>query len=320
MEEKVPGTQHGWFESCDNGQKLHYVSWLPSGEVRGVLVFVHGIKTMCWRGTVIDGRKLSISLVVDECLKKGIAVYAFDLLGHGFSEGPRFLVTNWKDNMEDVIRFCHLASSKHSKDIPLFLSGESYGGALAVHTARQFQDNPEKKPSNFDSLLLTAPFIEGDIPGFPVYHILRYVLAPLFPRWMPFFMPNPVTPDRVWRDKRVLKERIDPRYLQMGIDGAGQTFRLGTALNMVLVMDEIQSKAVPGLNVPFCTIHGTDDLGVPIEGSKRLMDQSATPAEDKEMHSMEGVYHDMFTDFKAEECIGHWMKFIEKRIKARSDA
>lgn len=318
MEKKLPGGEHGFFESCDRGQKLHYMSWVPSGEVKGVLVYVHGVNTHCFKAMEIEDRKLAMSLVVDECLKKGVAVYTFDLLGHGFSEGVRFLITDWKDNMADVISFCKLAASKHSDKIPFFLSGESYGGSLAVQTARQFQDSPEKGPSNFDSLLLTAPFIVGDMPGFPVYQVLRYFLAPAFPKWRPFFMPNPVSPDRVWRDKRALKERTDARYLEMGIDGAGQTFRLGTALAMAMVMDDVQSKAVPGLNVPFCTIHGTEDIGVPIEGSELLMEKSVTPDDQKEFHAMDGLYHDMFTDFKAEECIGHWTKFMEKRMKAFS--
>ena len=65
MEQKLPGGEHGFFESCDNGQKLHYMSWVPSGEVKGVLVYLHGVNTHSWKGMVIEDRKLAMSLVVD---------------------------------------------------------------------------------------------------------------------------------------------------------------------------------------------------------------------------------------------------------------
>lgn len=58
-----------------------------------------------------------------------------------------------------------MVSNKHSKDIPLFVAGESYGGILSVQVARYFQDNPDSTPSNFDSILLLAPSVTADLPG-----------------------------------------------------------------------------------------------------------------------------------------------------------
>jgi acylglycerol lipase len=318
MDQTVPGSQHGWFESSYKKRRLHYCCWVPEGEVKGVVVFCHGISSYCWKGTVIDDQKLSTSLMVDSFLRKGVAVYSFDYLGHGFSEGTRFFIPDWQNNKQDIVNFCNLAASKHPTTVPFFLGGESYGGCLAIHVARYFQDKPEAGPSNFDSILLVAPAIIGDLPPFPVYQILRYGLAPLFPKWIPFFMPNPISPDRIWRNEKVLKQRTSHRYREMGIDGGGLPFRLGTALNLVVALEEVRKEAVPGLNVPFCAVHGTADYGVPIEGSMYLVEHCATPDNKREFHELQGAYHDIFCDPLAEEAMGRWLDFVQKRIDSKA--
>ena len=81
----------------------------------------------------------------------------------------------------DVINFVKLVAGKHPANIPLFVSGESFGGCLALLASKYFQDHPHEAPSNFDSTLLICPAIDGDLPPLPVYLLLRYVLAPMFP-------------------------------------------------------------------------------------------------------------------------------------------
>lgn len=318
MEQKVSGTKHGWFESSYKKRRLHYCSWVPSGEVKGVVVFCHGVSSHCWKGTIVHDQKLASSLMVDSFLSRGIAVYTFDYLGHGFSEGTRYYIPDWQNNMQDVINFCNLAAEKHATNIPIFLGGESYGGCLAIHVAKHFQENPEAGPSNFDSILLSAPAIIGDLPPFPVYQILRYLLAPLFPKWVPFFMPNPISPDRIWRNEEVLKQRTSHRYREMGIDGGGLPFRLGTALNLVVALEQVRKEAIPGLKAPLCTVHGTADFGVPIEGSVYLVKNCATPDDKRELHEIEGAYHDIFCDPRAEEAMNHWLTFVQKRIDGKA--
>jgi pimeloyl-ACP methyl ester carboxylesterase len=119
-----------------------------------------------------------------------------------------------------------MVADRHAKDIPFFLSGESYGGTLTIHVAKHFQDHPADGPSNFDSFLLVAPAVVADMPPFPVYQILRYILAPRYPNWVPFFMPNPISPDRIWRDDAVRKARTEHRYKEMMIDAGGLPLKL----------------------------------------------------------------------------------------------
>jgi acylglycerol lipase len=318
-EEAMPEGGHGWFESSYEKAKLHYRYWLPKGEPKGISIFMHGISSHSGKGMVIDGRNLSTSLLIESYLEQDIALYCFDQYGHGFSEGYRFWIPeSWENNKRDSITFCNLVANKHSDKIPLFLTGESYGGNLTIHVAKHFQEHPDEGPSNFDSIVLTAPAIIGDLPPFPVYQILRYCLAPLFPKWVPSFMPNLVSPERIWRDEEVLKRKTSARFKEMLIDGGGRPFRLGTAVNLVLALEEVRNVAIPGLKIPFCIVHGTEDACVPITGSEFMMNTAATPDDQKELHRIEGAFHDLLSDPMAEKSMSHVIKFIQKRMQKSS--
>jgi alpha-beta hydrolase superfamily lysophospholipase len=248
--------------------------------------------------------------------KEGYALYAHDMIGHGFSEGTRWLIPgSAKTNVNDNAAFCNLVASQHGDDIPIILMGESYGCTVTIMTARKFQDDPTSGPKNFDSIILTAPAIIGDMPPYPVYLILRYLLAPNFPAWTPFFMPNPVSADRIWKDPEVLACRTAPRWKEMMVDGSGRPFRLGTALGLGVAMDTVR-KGMPGFHVPYCIVHGTEDAGVLIEGSDLMWDQAATPAENRAFKRQEGAYHDLLADPTAEDSIQFTVDFIKKRIMA----
>jgi pimeloyl-ACP methyl ester carboxylesterase len=184
--------EHGWIDSTYEDAKLHYRYWLPKGDIKGVVVYFHGINTQSGKALVLNGRRLCTSLLSDTLVGNGLALFSLDLYGHGFSEGTRFWVPSWETNRDDCVKFVKMVSEKHSKDIPLFVAGESYGGCLSVHVGRYFQDHPGSRPANFDSLLLAAPSITADLPPFPTFQFLKYILAPLFPKWTPFFMPHPV--------------------------------------------------------------------------------------------------------------------------------
>jgi len=246
----------------------------------------------------------------------GMAVYARDMYGHGFSEGTRFYIPSWIEARDDAVNFCKLVAEQNANDIPLFLSGESIGGCLTILMSRYFQDHPEEAPPNFDSNLLICPAIEADTPGFPTYQVLRYILTPLRPKWRPFFMPNPISPERIWVDKKVCAEYTNARRAEMQVDACGIPFRLGTAVNMLLALEDVRSNAIPGFNKPFCIVHGDLDEGVPISGSKLLFEGCATPETQKEFHTIAGANHGLLADPKAEGVIGHLAKFVETRMKS----
>jgi len=313
-----PNCRHGWYEGSEAGApvNLHYRYWLPSGgkKPKGVVVFTHGILSQTAHSLRVGGRPLDVSLVVDTFLDKGFAVYAKDMYGHGLSEGTRFFIPSWTDARNDAIGFAKFAASQQPTDIPLFIMGESFGGCLTILTAKHFQEHPEDAPSNFDSSLLVCPAIEADLPPFPVYQILRYILAPLFPTRTPFFMPDTVSPERIWRDPKVCGCYQDEKHSKMQLDCAGAPLRLGTAVGMLLAMDDVKTY-IPSFATPFCIVHGDSDEAVPIVGSETLFEGSSTPLSEKEFHPLSGCYHGVLADPKAEEAMKHLSDFVDSRLK-----
>ena len=207
-----------------------------------------------------------------------------------------------------------MVAGQHPVDIPLMLGGESFGGCLTILTAKHFQDHPEESPQNFDSSILICPAIVGDVPPFPVYQILRYALAPIFPTRTPFFMPDTVSPERIWRDKQVQDLYCDPKKEAMGLGAVGKKFRLGTAVGLLLALEEARS-SIPDYKMPFCIVHGDADIAVPIVGSQELFEKSATPFDEKEFHTITDSTHGILCDPKAEEAMKCLSDFCDARMK-----
>ena len=82
-EANAPGVQHGWFESSHEKAKLSYYCWLPKNgeQPKGVIIFMHGIAAHSFNCLVVNGRKLSASLLADTFTKNGYAFYTFDMYG-----------------------------------------------------------------------------------------------------------------------------------------------------------------------------------------------------------------------------------------------
>jgi len=313
MEDTMPGCQHGWFTSTQ-GAQLHYRKIVPNTKPVAIVVFHHGIQSHSGVSWITSGgQKLSLALMIDHYVtKQGMALYAMDQLGHGYSEGRRMFMSDYKENVSDLVHFTTLAASEHAEGTPLFLTGHSFGGCLALHAAKHFQDSAAT-PKGFKGIVLIAPAIEGDLPPTPVYQLLRYVLAPYFPTWTPFFMPDPVSADRVWRDPEALALNTDPRSLEMGLY-AVEPFMLGTALQLVVAMEDVRGTVIPSLTVPFCSCHGTSDFGVPVKGTDLLEKKAATPKADQKVLRIEGAYHDLFADPASEETMACIVTFMKDHI------
>jgi acylglycerol lipase len=331
-----PGSsmEHGWFESVastidgnvegktEPGRKamIHYRKWSPSVKPQAAVHFMHGIMTHSGKALKIGDRLLHTALLADALTREGYVVYAHDLYGHGYSEGVRFFVplTYEESNLADFEKMCSIIQEENS-DIPLILIGESYGSALSVNLTMKLQKEADlKKKYNLDSFVLTCPALEADLPPLPVYWLLRYVLAPRYPTWVPFFMPNPVSADRIWEDPAVLKIHQQPRQQEMLIDGSGTPFRLGTALNCLVALESAK-KSAPEMATPYCIVHGTEDHACPISGPEYFYqhtDVAKLPNEqDRQFHKIEGAYHDVLAGPKAEHCMELIVKFIQRRVE-----
>lgn len=329
-------TTHGYFDTPQG--KLHYCKFLPSDgdtkQPKGVIVFAHGIQAHCSMGINISDEKdgpgnfTNMALLSRKATAAGYVLYSFDLLGHGISEGKRFYIPeagNWKihrDHLETFAKFAHqdcasASSSSTDSDVPLFLMGESWGGNLALHVARMWQDDPENAPSNssFKGIVLNAPAIVGDLPPKIVTWLLKDVLTPRYPTSVPFFMPHPITPDRIWENEKVKNHNTSESEQMLGMSGSGRKFCLGTATGLVNALEEVRNRVIPGFNVPFCVSHGKDDLGVKVEGTEYLLEHSVTSDSDRKVRIIEGALHDLMSDTNTkDETVDSLLSWVDSRL------
>jgi len=112
------------------GIQLHCICWHPTADPDAVLFIVHGLGEHSAR----------YEEVATEFVSNNIAVFSFDHVGHGESEGKRGHAKSVNNLIEDI----ELALMKCRSiflDAPIFMLGQSMGGQLAASFIHKANSN-----------------------------------------------------------------------------------------------------------------------------------------------------------------------------------
>jgi acylglycerol lipase len=131
----------GNFKGVRNAN-IYYQAWLPEGNVRAVLLVVHGLGEH-------SGRYMN---VVNHFVPLGYAVYGLDHIGHGRSEGMREVVERFDDYTDTLTIYCNLVKGWQTGK-PVFLLGHSMGGLIATYYLLDHQ-------ADFRGAVISAPGIK----------------------------------------------------------------------------------------------------------------------------------------------------------------
>ena len=132
-------------------QQLFYTSLTPSdGKVSCVVAFVHGYSN--------HHRSCSMNQMRAYCAKYHAHVLAFDMPGHGLSDGLFVYLQDWHEfcaAAEEIIESlgksqCSALASDPSAPLPLFLAGVSMGGGVCTTLAL-------RRPGMYAGMILEAP-------------------------------------------------------------------------------------------------------------------------------------------------------------------
>lgn len=290
-------------EECSNGEFnrsfddrlwLFTRSWKPASDkaIWATLMIVHG--TVDHSGVYDElGTYLSA---------KGVAVFASDMRGWGYSDGEPLYVDQIDSFLGDIVsdyQRIHQAGSPCGNVTQRFLLGKSIGGLFAACGAAEHQDK-------WTGLIGLSGVYQVDAAVKPSALVLAFVkaLAYLAPK-MPLkraFDPKLIVSDaaalRAWEDDPLVSRgRITPGYLT-------EMLRLQDAL----------AEHLKRLKVPVLLLWGTGDQVVTEAGQKLVL--AAAPGA-SQLKRYDGGFHNLLAEPKLKdqviEDISCWIQEVSKQ-------
>jgi len=262
-----------FFASCARGDKLCAIHWESpaAASPAGALIFCHGYGHYSGAGQDWLAAVLA---------RDGVACFSLEHAGHGKSTGLRGYVPDFDALVADFLAYAATVRRALPRGTPLFIYGESLGGAIAQHAAL-------RAPAAFSGLLLFAPMTglsAGVAPPWPVMALGR--LAAWFAPTAAIAPVRDIMP-LCFRDPASLAAaRDDPvRY-------AGR-LRLGTAFALKGAMEALAARGAQ-LATPLLILHGTGDGVTSAAASEALF--AACASRDKTLVLYEGAYHVLWTE------------------------
>jgi acylglycerol lipase len=255
----------GWFQGRGT-VPLYHQNWFPDGEIRAVLLILHGLFEH-------SGRYAALA---DYFVSFGYAVCSFDQRGHGKSDGLRGYVNRFSDYLQDTSTFHKLVKSTYPEH-KFFMLGHSIGGTIAVSYASDHIND-------LSGLVLTAPTIK---PGSSVTSF-SIVLARSLSVILPTLGVSPIDASAISRDTSVVDAyRNDPLVYHGKIRA-----RLGAEL--IDTMQKSLPVKMPKIELPVLIMQGTEDRLSNTEGSSFLYD--SIKSRDKALKYYDGFFHEIFNE------------------------
>ena len=266
-----------------DGTKLLVQAWAPVGKPRGVLILVHGLKDYGDRYAELAAATTAA----------GFATYAFDLRGHGDSEGDRVWVERFDRYVEDLgVIFTHV--SKAQPDLPIFLFGHSMGGAIVTLYVE------ESHPS-LAGLITSGGALDLEAPA-PVV-----AAAKLFSSIAPRMGILDLDDSKFCRDEKVVASmHVDP----MIYDGKGPA---RTAAELIGAVQRV-GLHFEAVTLPVLAMHGSADVVTPPSGSKRLVATAGT--KDATLKLYEGDFHDLLHEPNAAQVRADIVAWLTAHVPA----
>src|SRR3972149_6014566 len=110
-----------------DGLKLHTERWLPDGDVKAVVLIVHGYDEHI-------GRYAHVAAALG---KHHHAVYGMDHRGHGQSEGPRVYADRFSRLVDDLKQYFDTVQAEQPGK-KIFFYGHSLGSLVELSFALQY--------------------------------------------------------------------------------------------------------------------------------------------------------------------------------------
>jgi acylglycerol lipase len=272
------------FINKNRENKIYHQCWLPDGDVKAVLLVVHGLAEHCGR----------YKNLVNHFVPLGYAVYGFDLPGHGKSYGKRVYVNRFEDYTQTLNAYLDEVRALHPES-PLFLVGHSMGSLVSAVFLTQRQED-------FAGAVLSGCGVVKIPDNISPFTILA---GKVFSVLMPKLGLIGLDVNSVSRDPAVVRAYVEDPFVHTG----KTTARL--AAEIVRTMQGIPGQA-NRITLPILLIQGGSDKLVDPAGAQMLFERVGST--DKTLKIYEGLYHEIFNEPERDQVLGDMETWMESHL------
>jgi len=224
---------------------------------------------------------------------EGFAVMAFDIRGHGCSEGKRGHAPGYDYLMDDLDRV-YLKVKTDYPSLPIFLFGHSMGGNLVLNFLL-------RKQKELNGAIVTGPYLRlGFEP--PKWKIILAKLSANI--WPSLSQPTELELDALSRNQDVIHKYEDDELVHDRITSAFFVNVHFAGQYAISHANEIKT--------PLLIMHGEDDRLTSPEGSKEFASNANSNVH---LKLWKGLYHELHNEPEKKEVFQYELEWIEELLK-----
>jgi acylglycerol lipase len=233
---------------------------------------------------------------INYLIKQNIKSYAIELRGHGKSSGINGFVKSFDEYISDLhVLICYV--EKRHKNIPIYLIGESMGGAVCIKYSVLY-------PNTIKGIILLAPMC--GIPKLlqPSKYLIGFLIVTSYV--LPHSKLLYYSSQTSCRHVEYFEEKMKNKYQYIGL------LRLGTARECHYIMTWLNNNT-KHFNTPVIIFHATNDTITNIETSKTFLEQCNSY--NKKLVEIEDSHHSVLVpinndDMRPHNNMEHIVKWI----------
>ncbi|MGD8189967.1 alpha/beta hydrolase [Brevibacillus ginsengisoli] len=266
--------------------ELFYRDWITD-EAKGTILLIHGTSEHSGR----------YEHVAEFLVLHGYNVVTGDLPGWGRSPGLKGHIESFKQYLDAVATWLHMAQAKLPRSLPFFVMGHSLGGLVATRFIQEYAH-----PEQISGCILTSPCLKlkMDVPAW------KASLAGLLDKvWPTLRMGNEIAPNHVTRDPKMqVQYNIDPlNFKKVSVRWFNELQREMKNAN----------ERVKRMNLPLLVLQAGSDCLIDPVGIEKFVGQ--VPHEDRTFTAFPGLYHEVLNEPERDQVLQCLIEWLDSQVQ-----